>query len=41
MMVDYEVNWGLKNPSANQILAYAKDPDSTARRGRSWETAPS
>jgi hypothetical protein len=24
---DYEVNWGLKNPSSNSILAYAKDPD--------------
>jgi hypothetical protein len=24
---DYVVNWGLKNPSGNQILAYAKDPD--------------
>jgi hypothetical protein len=24
---DYEVNWGLKNPSGNSILAYAKDPD--------------
>lgn len=24
---DYVVNWGIKNPSSNSILAYAKDPD--------------
>ena len=24
---DYVVNWGIRNPSGNSILAYAKDPD--------------
>jgi hypothetical protein len=24
---DYVVHWGVRNPSGNSILAYAKDPD--------------
>jgi hypothetical protein len=29
---DYSVYWGIKNPSSNSILAYAKDPDAYGTR---------